>query len=39
MPGEAMNPSTFLQVRENMNRLNEFFGGGGSGGCGRGCPG
>lgn len=32
MPGEAMNPSTFLQVRENMNRLNEFFGGGGSGG-------
>lgn len=31
MPGE-MNPSTYQQVRENMNRLEEFFGGGGGSG-------
>lgn len=34
MPGEyEMNPSTFQQVRENMKRLNDFFGDG-SGGTG-----
>lgn len=31
MADGVMNPSTYRQVRENMKRLNEFFGDGGSG--------
>lgn len=31
MADGVMNPSTYQQVRENMKRLNEFFGDGGSG--------